>query len=302
MKGIWGFSMICLQFFCKSKITTKYKIKTRKQQYRSTYRILLQAASMTVTSLERLLKNPACAQWEGFHLDSAMSLNVPKPGDQRNMCLSSPLWSSLWLRAVLLAHLPHPWPTFPIAFSPPRRSCVTWSSWGEKKVWRLSYDINQTLFYCNIWDPNHLIIYFPLELATTPLIHTYTSFRENQVKIKIWKLIFVCFSSSAIHQSLTSMSNSQGAHMRAHTHTEFFIITNNGWAKFSLRESRKISIKNKNRGHSGGSVSWEYDSWFLLRSWSHGSQDLAQSWAPCSQGSLLILFLCPSPLALALSL
>lgn len=52
-----------------------------------------------------------------------------------------------------------------------------------------------------------------------------------------------------------------------------------------------------------GSVGWVLDSWFWLRSWSHGSWGLALGWVLRSLGSLLeILSLYPSPyLPLSLS-
>lgn len=40
MKGLQGFSVI-LQLFCKPKTITKYKIKTKTQQYEGTYLVLL---------------------------------------------------------------------------------------------------------------------------------------------------------------------------------------------------------------------------------------------------------------------
>lgn len=131
MKGIWRLSVLSLQFFCESKIITKWKQK--QQQYKGTYHVLLFQAwlSTRFLFLRDWLKVLAMLVgriliWIQWHHSVLPNLEIKEM--MIWVCLLHSDYHCSWGSGSL--------PLFPFLSnfqSPPLRSCVTLSSLGEKR-------------------------------------------------------------------------------------------------------------------------------------------------------------------------
>lgn len=126
-----------------------------------------------------------------------------------------------------------------------------------------------------------------------------------------WLAFFTQHSICESHLALSSLSSLQTSNPDPLWYVHIYLLSSLSVDRFfplefSGQTTTKYSPLNvKLPGHLCGSVSWAPNSWFLLRSWSHGSRDQALHQAPRSPRSLvrildLALFLCPSSCPLSL--